>query len=165
VAVDTHDLSRWLTRPAARAVAEGEAFLQELLATLHRTPGLQESYSHRGVSFADLASLDLEALLLGRLPEAVRLIEATVELLAAARPAAVLVVVPARDDRRAILAACSRARVGAVALRLSEPEPDDADRADAGPLPLASLRWQPGTDTAPVLARLREAARGTVEAR
>ena len=165
VAVPTRDLPRWLTRRAARSVAEGEAFLREVLARLRGTPGLHESYAHRGVGFADLASRDLEALLLGRLPEAVRLIEATAELLAAARPAAVLVVVPARDDRRAILAACTRARVCAVALRLSGPEPDDADRADAGPLPLASLGWQPGAEATPVVARLREAARGTVEAR
>jgi hypothetical protein len=165
VAVAARGLPRWQTRRAARAVEEGEALLRELLARLRGTPGLHESYAHRGVSFADLASRDLEALLLGRLPEAVRLIETTAELLAAARPAAVLLVVPSRDDRRAILTACTRARVWAVALRTSDPEPDDADRADGGPFAFASLAWQTGTDATPVVARLREAARGTVEAR
>jgi hypothetical protein len=165
VAVPTRELPRWQTRRAARAVAEGETFLRERLARLRGAPGLHESYAHRGVGFADLASRDLEALLLGRLPAAVRLIEATAELLATSRPAAVLVVVPGRDDRRAILAACTRARVSAVALRLSDPEPDDADRADAGPLPMASLGWEPGADATTVVARLREAVHGTVGAR
>jgi hypothetical protein len=165
VVVPTGDLPRWLTRRARRAVAEAEAFLREGLARLRGTAGLHESYAHHGVGFAELASYDLEALLLGRLPEAVRILEAAAELLATARPEAVLVVVPARDDRRALLAACGLAHATALALRLGAPDPDDADRADGGPRPVDSFAWEAGGDPAPLVSRLHEAVRGTVGAR
>lgn len=165
VVVPTRDLTRWRTRRVRRAEAEAEAFLRECLARLRGTPGLNESCTHRGVGFADLAGGDLEALLLGHLPEAVRRLEAAAELIAAARPRAVLLVVASRDDRRALLTACARAGPPALVLRLGVPEPEDVDRADGGPQPLASLAWEPGGDAGAIVARLRGATRGTVEAR
>lgn len=161
VVVPLAELPRWQTRRARRAVGEAEGFLRARLARLRGMPGLHESYVHRGVGFADLAALDLDALLLGRLPVAVSLIETAAELLAASRPRVALLVVPSRDDRRALLTACARAGVSAVALRMGAAPPDDADRADGGPQPLAALGWEDGMDA--VLARLRDAARATVE--
>jgi hypothetical protein len=156
------ELPRWLTRRARRSADEAERLLRERLALLRGTPGLAATYSHRGVAFADLASGDLEALLLGPLAEAARRIEATVELLEAARACAVVLAVPGRDERRSLAHACSAAGIGAVALRPRPEEAGDADRADGGPQPLATLDWQSGADPASLLALLREAARGRV---
>jgi len=158
------ELPRWETRRARRAASDAEALLREQGRRLRGTPGLAESYSHRGVSFADLASGDIEALLAGHLPAVVRRIEAARELVVSARAAAVLLAVPGRDERRALLHACSSAGVAAVVVRLGAPGAGDADRTDAGPRPVATLGWAKGADPRPVVARLREAARGRVEA-
>lgn len=163
VRVRLADLPRWETRRVRGAVADAEAFLRERLAQLRGTPGLAASYAHRGVSFADLAGGDIEALLLGRLPAAVRRVEAVLELVTTAGAAVVLLAVPGHDERRAIVHACSSAGVGSVAVRLGAPE-EGADRVDGGPQPAASLDWGPGDDPGPVVARLREAARGRVGA-
>jgi hypothetical protein len=75
------------------------------------------------------------------------------------------VAVPGRDERRALIHACSSAGVAAVVVRLGDAAAvGEADRADAGPRPVASLGWEKGQDPRPVVARLREAARGRVEA-
>jgi hypothetical protein len=158
------DLPRWETRGVCRAVAEAAALLKERLDRLRGTPGLAASYAHRGVSFADLAAGDLEALLLGRLPAAVRRVEAVREMVASSGVATVLVVVPGRDDRRALVHGCSAAGAAAVAVRLSPGEAGDADRADGGPQPVASYDWTPGEDAGPVAAQLRDATRGRVGA-
>jgi hypothetical protein len=158
------DLPRWETRGVRRAVAEAAALLKERLDRLRGTPGLAASYAHRGVSFADLAAGDLEALLLGRLPAAVRRVETVREMVASSGVASVLVIVPGHDDRRALVHGCTAAGADAVAVRLSPGEAGDADRADGGPQPVASFDWRPGEDAGPVVARLREAARGRVGA-
>jgi hypothetical protein len=158
------ELPRWETRAARRAASRAEALLREQGRRLRGTPGLTESYSHRGVGFADLASSDLEALLEGHLPAVVRRIEAARELLVSTRAGAVLLAVPGRDERRTLLHACASAGVAAVVLRLGPPGAGEADRADAGPRPLATLEWERDQDPRPVVARLREAARGRVEA-
>ena len=59
-----------------RAASDAEALLRDLGRRLRGTPGLAESYAHRGVHFADLAGGDLEALLLGHLPRRSRRLEA-----------------------------------------------------------------------------------------
>jgi hypothetical protein len=164
VAVTLAELPRWETRRVRRAVAGAEAFLRELGGQLRGTPGLAQSYAHRGVHFADLAGGDLEALLEGPLAAAVARIEAAVELVGAAGAAAVLVAVPGRDERRALVHACSAAGVRAVVVRPGAAAAADAVRADGGPQPLATLDWVPGGDPRPVLARLREAAHGRVGA-
>lgn len=161
--VTLDELSRWETRRARRATAEAESLLRDRLEGLRGTAGLAASYSHRGVGFADLAAGDLEALLLGHLPAMVRRLEAAVELVGAARAPAVLLAVPGRDERRALLLATAAAGASAVALRVAAPPAEEPERADGGPRPLAALDWAPGSDPAPVVARLREAARGRVE--
>jgi hypothetical protein len=161
--VTLDELSRWETRRARRATAEAESLLRDRLESLRGTAGLASSYSHRGVGFADLAAGDLEALLLGHLPAMVRRLEATVELVGAAGAPAVLLAVPGRDERRALLLATAAAGASAVALRVAAPPAEEPERADGGPRPLAALDWAPGSDAAPVVARLREAARGRVE--
>jgi hypothetical protein len=158
------ELPRWETRRARRAAAEAGGLLRDERRRLRGTPGLAASYAHRGVPFADLASGDLEALLEGHLPALVRRIEAARELVVSARAAAVLLAVPGRDERRALLHACSSVGVVAVVVRLGAPEAGDADRADAGPRPVAALDWAEGKDPRPVVARLREAVRGRVGA-
>jgi hypothetical protein len=159
------ELPRWETRRARRSASEAEALLREQVRRLRGTPGLVESYAHRGVAFADLTSEDLPALLAGHLPAIVRQIEAARELVVSTRAAAVLVAVPGRDERRALIHACSSAGVAAVVVRLGDAAAvGEADRADAGPRPVASLGWEKGQDPRPVVARLREAARGRVEA-
>jgi hypothetical protein len=159
------ELPRWETRRARRSASEAEALLRQQVRRLRGTPGLVESYAHGGVAFADLASEDLPALLAGHLPAIVRQIEAARELVVSTRAAAVLVAVPGRDERRALLHACSSAGVAAVVVRLGDAAAvGEADRADAGPRPVASLGWEKGQDPRPVVARLREAARGRVEA-
>jgi hypothetical protein len=164
VPVTLAELPRWETRRVRRAASGAEAFLRELRRRLRGTPGLAASYAYHGVHFADLARGDLEALLLDHLPAAVRRMEAALELLASAGAAAVLLAVPGRDERRALVHACAAAGVGAVVVRLGAPSPGDADRADGGPQPLAALDWRPGDDPGPVVARLREAAHGRVGA-
>jgi hypothetical protein len=158
------ELPRWETRRVRRAASEAEALLREQWRRLRGTPGLGESYAHRGVPFADLAAGDLEALLAGHLPAVVRRIESARELVVSSRAAAVLLAVPGRDARRALLHACASAGVAAVLVRLGVPGAGEADRADAGPRPVATLEWEEGQDPRPVVARLREAARGRVEA-
>lgn len=157
------ELPRWETRRARRAAREAASVLRDRLDRLRGTAGLAASYVHRGVGFADLAAGDLEALLLGHLPAMVRRMEATVELVGAARSPAVLVAVTGRDDRRALVLAAGAAGAEAVALNLGAPGAPDAERADGGPRPLATLDWSPGADPGPVVARLREAARGRVK--
>jgi hypothetical protein len=164
VPVTLADLPRWETRRVRRAVADAEAFLKGRLDRLRGTPGLAASYAHRGVSFADLAAGDLAALLLGRLPAAVRRVEATREIVASAGAACALLVVPRHVEGRALVHGCSAAGVAAVAVRLGPEEAGDAARADGGPQPVAALDWRPGEDPGLVVARLREAARGRVGA-
>ena len=157
------ELPRWETRRARRAASDAEALLREHRRRLHGSPGLAASYSHRGVSFADLASSDLGAVLAGHLPAVVRRIEAVRELVLSARPGAVLLAVPGRDERRAILHACASAGLAVVVLRLGGSGTVDVDRADAGPRPTLTLDWAKDADPRPVAARLLAATRGRVE--
>jgi hypothetical protein len=164
VPVTLAELPRWETRRVCRVASDAEAFLRGLGRRLQGTPGLAESYAYRGVHFADLAAGDLDALLRGHLPAAVRRLEAAVELLGAARARAALIAVPGRDERRALVHACAAAGVGAVVVRPGSTVPSDAARVDGGPQPLAALDWKPGDDPGPVVARLREATHGRVGA-
>jgi hypothetical protein len=157
------ELGRWETRRARGAVAEAEVRLRARLERVRGGAGLAESYSHRGIGFADLAAGDLEALLLGHLPATVRRLEAAAELFGAARAPVVLVAVPGRDERRALVLAAAAAGAESVVVCLGGPGDGDGPSADGGPRPLAAVHWSPGEDPAPVAARLGEAARGRVE--
>jgi hypothetical protein len=163
VVLTTPEIARWETRRARRSAARAEALLRDVLGRLRGTPGLVESYAHRGVSFADLAAADLPALLRGHLPAAVQCLESAVELFGSARSAAVLLAVPGRDERRTLLLAAEATSVPAVSVRLGARGEDDAWRADGGPQPLAELDWEPESGPGPLVARLGEAARGRVE--
>ena len=155
-------LPRLGTRRSRRAVAEGERRLRERLATLRGTPAVAASHVHRGVGFADLAACDLDALLLGRLPAALRTLEAGVALFEQARPVLVVLAVADRDERRTLGMAASAAGLPWVTLRGEAGADEEPDRADGGPHPLASLTLTPGEDAAALFARLREFARDRV---
>jgi len=161
VVVPLASLARWETRRVRHAVSKAQALLSECRTRLRGAPGLHESYGHRGIGFADLAENDLDLILLGRLPAAVRRLEAAVELVAGPTPPAV-VLLPGvgRDDRRTLVAACDAAGGVPVVVIQSDPVgPEDVDRVDAGPRSAATVVWEPGSDPAPAVARLREVAR------
>jgi hypothetical protein len=159
------ELPRFETRRVLGALAEAGSRLRECSRRLRGTPGLADSYVHRGVRFADLAARDLPVLLEGRLPRAVRRLESAVELLSSWRPCALLVDVRDTDERRTLVHAATVADVPAVVLLRDEEAAAEPFRADGGPQPAAALAWAPGSDPALVVARLREAAHGRVEAR
>jgi hypothetical protein len=163
VVVPFEDLARWETRRVEQAVSEAETLLRERRTRLRDAPGLHESYTHRGVGFADLARNDLDTILLGRLPAAVRMLEAAVELISGpARPAMVLLSGGGRDDRRAFVAASAAGGVPAVVVHPAPVGPEEVDRADGGPRAAATLVWEPDSDPAPVVTRLGEAVRARV---
>jgi hypothetical protein len=156
IVVRVTELEGRATRQARRAAREAEARLRDCRERLRDTPGLHQSYSHRGVVFADLAATDIDRILLGHLPVAVRRLEAAAELfgrLEGSMP--VLLTGCGRDDRRTLASACVRARVPSVVLDTAPPPPDDIERDDGGPRVDVRLVWEPGTGADPVLARLR----------
>jgi hypothetical protein len=163
VIVPLDQLKRWETRRVRGAVSDAESHLRECRARLRGTPGLHESYAHRGVGFADLAGNDLDLILLGRLPAAVRTLEAAVELLGGPVPPAV-VLTPGgrRDDRRTVVAAGDATGVPVIVVHTTPAGRDDVDRADGGPQARDTLLWEPGSDPAPALGRLAEAVRARV---
>jgi hypothetical protein len=157
VVVPFEDLRRWETRRVEQAVSEAETLLRERRTRLRDAPGLHESYAHRGVGFADLARNDLDTILLGRLPAAVRMLEAAIELISGpGRPAMVLLSDGGRDDRRALVAASAAGGVPAVVVHRGPVGPEEVDRTDGGPRAAATLVWEPGSDPAPAVVRLRE---------
>ena len=163
VIVPLEDLARWETRRVKRAAAEAETLLRERRSRLRGAPGLHESYAHRGVGFADLAGNDLDMILLGRLPAAVWMLEAAIELVSGpARPALVLLPGGGKDDRRTLVAASAAAGVPAVVVHPEPVGPEEIDRADGGPRAAATFVWEPDSDPAPAVARLREVARAIV---
>lgn len=151
------------SRRARAQAREGRRRLHELWRRLRTSPGVHESFAHRGVAFFDEAEADLAGLLLARLPAAVRLYEAAFERLAAGRPKALLLAVPSRDDRRTLLAAARAAGVPSIVLRPAEGE--DAERADGGPQPEQVLTGEAAADPARVQAALRAAGAGPASAR
>lgn len=157
------DLARHETDRARAAADEAERSLRATLERLRGTPGLLASYAHRGVGFAELAALDLEAVLLGHLPGAVRVVERTLDVLDAARPVLALVAVEDRDRRRAVGLAAQAAGVAWATVARAEGPGDD--RVDGGPQPL--LRLAPGPDGGGdgALAQLRAAVRDSLGAR
>jgi hypothetical protein len=154
--VPLEELPRHETGRARAATAETERELRALLGRLRGTAGLAASYGHRGVGFAELAALDLDAVLLGHLPGAVRTAERALDLLSAARPALLVVGIEERDRRRAIGLAARTAGVPWIALTAT----DAADeRVDGGPQPAARVA------SGEPLAGLLAAARGSLGTR
>jgi hypothetical protein len=126
-------------------------------AALRKSPGMHEAFSHRGIPFHDLAQGDLALLLFVALPRAVRLFEEMSGLLRATRPEAAALLVPSRDARRTLLAACAAAEVPGVVLRSGESE--EPERADGGPQPHLVLAWDGSASPEDLLEALREAAK------
>jgi hypothetical protein len=157
-------LSRWESSRARRAADEAALELAAACAALRGTPGLAAAYAHRGVGFADLAGNDLEALLCAHLPGQVRRMECALELLESARPAIVLLGVEERDARRALGMAARAAGVPWIVLgRARGDEPEEAERADFGPQPAATVSTA-AQELEAAVARVRVALRGSVEA-
>jgi len=156
VVFDARTLDERTPREAWRAVGRATRELRTLHERLQRAPGRHEAWAHRGVSFADLARADLDAILLGRLPQAVRRLETAAALLAETGGAAVVLPGWPRDDRRGLLTAAARRGLPTLVLRSGAPDPDDVERDDGGPRPTATVDWTPGADPRPVLARLAE---------
>jgi hypothetical protein len=104
----------------ARVHAEtrrAEAEIRAGYARLRRSPALAEAFSHRGVSFADLAAADLAATMLLQLPWAVRCYEEMTAALLASRPAVVCLYAESSGWGRAAVAACRAAGVPTVAIQ------------------------------------------------
>jgi hypothetical protein len=163
VLVPVSSLRRWKTRRVLRRAAEAEDYLRRCWERLRGAPGLFESYRHRDIGFADLASRDLERILLGHLPTAVRRLEVAIEMLDALGPATVLLSGWPRDDRRTLLTACAVAGVPAAVVHLGAVRSEELDREDGGPRAKATFAWTLGANLGPVLARLGEPARARVE--
>jgi hypothetical protein len=146
-----------------RAAAEAERHLRAVWKRLRGRPGVLGAYRHRDVGFSDLADDDLKHVMLDHLPGAVRRLEAAIEVLtASARPAAVVVSGVRRDERRGLIAACAAAGIPSLVLHPAPVPREEQDRDDGGPRPDATLVWEPGSDPAPVLARLAEVTRANV---
>jgi hypothetical protein len=161
--VPATSLTRWETRRERRAAAAAQSQLRDLWKQLCDAPGVLESYRHRDIGFSDLAGDDLERLLLEHLPGAVLRLETAIGLIATTvRPTMVILTGGRRDERRTLLAACAAAGVPAVVVHPAPLAAEELDRADGGPRAEATFVWQPGSDPAPAVARLLEAARARV---
>ncbi|HEY7514939.1 MAG TPA: hypothetical protein VIC87_10700 [Vicinamibacteria bacterium] len=152
------DLVRALrSKPARKEEARARRRFRRSFAELRRSPGVHEAFSHRGIPFYDLAQGDLALLLFVTLPRAVRLYEDMATLVQSARPRAAALLVPSRDERRTLLAACAAAQVPSVVLRTGEGE--EPERADGGPQPQLVLAWNGSASHEDLHEALREAAR------
>jgi hypothetical protein len=158
--VPAEELPRRETADARAGAAAAERALRETLGRLRGTPGLAASYAHRGIGFAELAALDLEAVLLGHLPGAARVAERARGLLADAAARLLVVGIEDRDLRRAVGLAARVAGVPWIAVTTADAASDE--RVDGGPQPLA--RVSAGAEGAVdlPLARLLAAARDSV---
>ena len=147
-----------------RAAGEAARQLAAAHAALRGTPGLAAAYAHRGVGFADLAgTTSRPCCALACRP---RCGGWSARSSCSSRPARVLVLlaVEQRDERRALGMAARAAGVPWLVLGLGRAdEPDEAERADFGPQPAATLPAA-GQDTAAAVAHVRVALRGSVEA-
>jgi len=91
--------------------------VREAWAELRQSAAVAEAFSHRGVSFSDLAEPDLAATLLLQLPWAVRCFEEIREALDDLRPRAVCLYAESSGWGRAVCAACRAAAVPSVAIQ------------------------------------------------
>ncbi len=154
--VSLEDLRRRGSRATRRETWRCVSGFHRSFADLRKAPGVHEAFTHRGVSFFDLAEGDLAELLLVALPRAVHLFEEMGGFLGEMSPEAVAFLVTSRDERRALLAACAAAEVPGVVLRT---EDDEEERADGGPQPSLVLAWNGSASPEDVREALHEAAR------
>jgi hypothetical protein len=144
------------SRAARREEVLARRRFRRAFAGLRKSPGVHEAFSHRGIPFYDLAQGDLALLLFVALPRAVRIYEEMSELLRTTRPEAAALLVPSRDERRTLLAACAAALVPSVVLRSGEDE--EPERSDGGPKPDLVLAWNGSASPEDLRAALREVA-------
>ncbi len=112
--VHVNAYTRWnVFRETRRATREIRAIWQRLRSS----PGVRESFAHRGVRFDDLAQPDLAATLLLQLPWAVRSYEEMAAALQVVGPAVVCLYAESSGWGRAALAACRAAGVPTVAIQ------------------------------------------------
>ncbi len=154
--VSLRDLRLGASRITRRETSRARRHFRRSFAQLRRSPGVHEAFSHRGVPFFDLGERDLADLLFVALPRAVHLFEEMAAFLAEKAPEAVALLVPSRDERRALVAACAAADVPCVVLRTGDGE---EERADGGPQPQLVLAWNGSASPEDVREALREAAR------
>ncbi len=82
-------------------------YCRRLWRSLRNTPGFHESFSHREISFADLAAADFARMLLHELPEMLAVYESALATLDRLRPAAVCLRNQAGAPSRAVAAAAA----------------------------------------------------------
>ena len=158
------NLARWRTRRVVHEAARAAGPLRELSKRLRGATGVLDSYRHREVKFSDLAADDLDRILHTHLPGAILRLESAIELFSVApRPLAVALAAGGLDERRTLLAACAVTGLPSLVIHTRPVGPDERERADGGPQADVTLVWEPGSDTAPVLDRLREVVRARVE--
>lgn len=110
-------VNRYTSGAVVREVVGGTRQVRQAWRALRRSPALLEAFSHRGVSFADLAEPDLAGTLLLQLPWAIRCYEEMTEVLAAVRPRVVCLYAESSGWGRAALAACRAKGVPTVAVQ------------------------------------------------
>ena len=134
--------------PAAGEVAPDPEIVAGTLTAVWKRirdlPGLGDVLTHRGVRFGDLARQDLEAVLLGRLRDAVGVWGRATALLAGLAPATTCVFCDGNGQDRAAADAC---RMAGRLLVLAERRPGCAGATDVTCAPAA------GPGDAPQLAR------------
>lgn len=110
-------VNRYTRAAVVREVVRGTREVRRAWKTLRRSPALVQAFSHRGVTFVDLAEADLAATMLLQLPWAIRCYEEMAAVVAAVRPAVVCLYAESSGWGRAALAACRAAGVPTVAVQ------------------------------------------------
>lgn len=110
-------MNRYFGASVAREARRGWALARRIWRELDGLPAVRESFSHRGVGFADVSEADLCATVLLQLPWAIRSYEEMAGVLRAVQPAVVSLYAESSGWGRAALAASRAAGVPAVAVQ------------------------------------------------
>ncbi|HVR72446.1 MAG TPA: CDP-glycerol glycerophosphotransferase family protein [Vicinamibacteria bacterium] len=110
-------VNRYTNAAVVREAARGARQVRRAWRALRGSPALLAAFSHRGVSFADLAAPDLAGTMLLQLPWAIRCYEEMAQVLAAVRPRVVCLYAESSGWGRAALAACRAMGVPSVAVQ------------------------------------------------
>jgi len=109
--------NRFTTWRVAAETLRATRQVRALWRSLRRSPAAHEAFTHRGVTFFDLAQRDLAGTLLLQLPWAVRSYEEMAAALRATHPALVLLYAESSGWGRAAVAACRAHGVPSLALQ------------------------------------------------
>jgi CDP-glycerol:poly(glycerophosphate) glycerophosphotransferase len=110
-------VNRYFGGSVAREARRGAALARRIWREIGGLAAVRESFSHRGVAFADLSEADLCATVLLQLPWAIRSYEEMAAVLRAVRPAVVCLYAESSGWGRAALAASRAAGVPTVAMQ------------------------------------------------